>query len=452
MSHARLVFLGISILALSRAGVARADGAFPDSLNILLPPDRPSEMTLATNFGLISSEDGGASWTWACETPLVDMGVLYQLGPGVTPRMFSVSLSGLVFSDDAACGWTAASGDALAGKSLMDAFPDPHDAAHVLAIALTRNEGAGRFVALESRDGGATFAHTIYSSPADVTLTGIEVSRSDPRVIYLAGLTLPALTPRVTRSGDGGATWTVQDLGAKLGTIERVRLVAVDPVDPNKVFLRVALPGMGEALAVVGGPDAAPTLPVSIPGGVLTSFVRMNSGTIMAAGIGEGATGMAFRSRDGGASFVQMPGPRRFRALAERQGKLFAAADNWRDDFALGVSDDEGTTWRGLMRYGDVRAVKPCVDETCRALCRQEAALNVWPASVCSDAAPGGGGRPDGGATPRVDDAGPPGGGCATSPGGPSAAGTLAAVIFFLKLSGGPARRRGRAPRETPGT
>src|SRR5262245_60647608 len=51
---------------LASAETAHANGALPASLGILLPADKPQEVVLATNFGLIISRDAGATWLWTC--------------------------------------------------------------------------------------------------------------------------------------------------------------------------------------------------------------------------------------------------------------------------------------------------------------------------------------------------------------------------------------------------
>ena len=48
---------GLALLAF--AGRAAANGAFPDSDAVMVPVDRPQQIMLATNFGLIISDDGG---------------------------------------------------------------------------------------------------------------------------------------------------------------------------------------------------------------------------------------------------------------------------------------------------------------------------------------------------------------------------------------------------------
>ena len=60
---------------------ATADGAFPDSLSVLVPAGHPHEIVLATNFGPLISEDDGATWSWVCEQAIALLVSLYQVGP-----------------------------------------------------------------------------------------------------------------------------------------------------------------------------------------------------------------------------------------------------------------------------------------------------------------------------------------------------------------------------------
>src|SRR4029079_12992443 len=116
------------------ARAARADGAFPDSQSIMTPEARPHAIRLATNFGIISSDDDGQTWVWSCEQPETNNGSLYQIGPAPTNRLFTVSSEGLAFSDSDSCGWSLARG-AVAGMTVLDVFPDPTNASRVLAVA-----------------------------------------------------------------------------------------------------------------------------------------------------------------------------------------------------------------------------------------------------------------------------------------------------------------------------
>ena len=83
----RLTGLSAAVVAVAMtlpAVGAHANGAFPDSLNILTPATLPHETLLATNFGLVMSFDGEQTWTWSCEQTLNSFATLYQMG--ASPR------------------------------------------------------------------------------------------------------------------------------------------------------------------------------------------------------------------------------------------------------------------------------------------------------------------------------------------------------------------------------
>ena len=69
----------LAALAIAAPARARADGAFPAGEAVLLPADRPQEIILATNFGLVISEDAGQTWSWSCERDDSAFAILYQL-------------------------------------------------------------------------------------------------------------------------------------------------------------------------------------------------------------------------------------------------------------------------------------------------------------------------------------------------------------------------------------
>ncbi|HVR62192.1 MAG TPA: sialidase family protein [Polyangia bacterium] len=361
-----------------------ANGAFPDSLGILLPADRPSEILLSTNFGIISSEDGGKTWAWSCEQVSSNLAQFYQLGPPPTDRMFAVSSSGLIFSDDGSCGWSVAGGTAKTSL-VTDYFPDPRDSMHVLAIALpntTNLEAEGIYA---SNDGGATFGEPAYKAPIMGGLTGIEIARSDPHVVYAAMYESPGIHPRIIHSGDGGLTWDPPiDIEQYIGP-SSYRIIAVDPDDPQKVYLRVQEP-LRESLAISDDGGQTFAEPVHFPV-QMTAFARLAGGTILVAGTQADNQGtvmpLGYRSTDGGKTFSSWATPT-LRGLAERNGKLYAAADNTKDPFALGVSTDEGMTFTRLMKFSDVAGIKSCVQASCAKSCTTLAMQQLWSASICS--------------------------------------------------------------------
>jgi hypothetical protein len=432
------VALAVAAAALALAPeLARANGAFPESQALLLPADRPLEIVLATNFGLVISEDGGASWQWTCERPETSMGALYGLGPPPDDRLFSLSPDvGLAVSSDGSCSWRR-SGGALTALLASDYFPDPTDPTRVLAVAgPAADAGAGPPAVYVSRDRGETFdSLPSFTAPDGAALTGVEVARNDPRIVTLAML-LPGAHPALVRSVDGGASWTMIDVEAALGP-NLFRIVAVDPIDPDVVVLRVLAPG-GDVLAITHDGGTSFVTPVTVPGGSLSAYLRLASGTLLVAGLvrsvtdaGIVATGFAWRSIDGGLTFQDWtltPQPRLL-ALAERAGRLYLAGMNYADRWAIAISTDEGATIQPLATYDQVSAIKACAMQACQASCDSQAGVKIWAPDVCTATPPDG-----------ATDAGPgPGGaggcGCRQTPDADTGICPLAAMLLLFFIS-----------------
>jgi len=444
VAHLACIFAGLALFA--RPAPARADGAFPASDKVLLPADRPMQIVLSTNFGLIISDDGGTSWQWTCERPQTSMAVGYAVGPPPADRMYALSDVGLAISDDGSCSWHLAGG-ALAAMLPSDYFPDPTDATHVLAIARPMSDAgvAGDAAVYESADGGDTFAATpLYVAPAGDLLVGVEIARADPQVIYLA-LAAPGPHPLIARSDDGGAHWTTFDAEPALGAATAT-IVAVDPADANVVYLR-ELGGGGDRLAVSRDGGMTFTTPITVMGGSLSAFARLASGTVLVAGLvpGDGGTsaGVGWRSVDGGVTFQDWtltPAPR-LHALAERGGVLYLAGENYQENgWALAVSTDEGQTLQPIARYDQVSAVKACVAAACQDSCDEQAGRHIWAPEVCNPTPADAGA--DAGHAPK------PSSGCgceaAGAPGGREIA-VLCALAFTVLGSAARRRRRGRS-------
>ncbi|HEV3031136.1 MAG TPA: sialidase family protein [Polyangia bacterium] len=374
----------------------RADGAFPDSLTIVVPADRPHRLALATNFGLISSDDDGAAWSWVCEGPLTSCSTLYSASAAPVDRLYALSADRLVFSDDDACDWSVAGGAVSAG-GVVDAFPLAQDGQRVLAV-LSPN-GVGRqttYTVVESRDGGTTFGAAIYVAASGDLVTGVEASRTDASTIYVTLVAGPTSAPAVAVTRDGGAHWSTTDLSVTLGAQSSIGLVAVDRANPGRVFLRVGMLA-GDGLGVFDVASGAVTVPLMFTGGLMTAFVQTAEGPLVAAGRIPSGASLA-RSLDGGASWQPVSAAPNARALAERDGKIYVAADDIADGYALGVSADLGVTFAPLMRFDQVGSIAPCARAACQSTCQNQVALGLWPAATCTAApergpqAAGGGG------------------------------------------------------------
>ncbi|HXU04816.1 MAG TPA: sialidase family protein [Polyangia bacterium] len=377
---------------LTGAGRALANGALPASYGILLPADKPEEVVLATNFGMIISDDGGKSWLWTCERPETSFGYLYGVGPAPRDRFYALSPdAGLAFSDDGSCTWQTAGG-ALSGLVASDFFVDRTNADRVLAVAASVDADSGDIgppSVFSSTDGGATFLATpLYTAPTGAIIVSIEIARKNPMVIYVAMYTTPDRHPRLLRSDDGGQTWMDRDVEPGLGANE-FRILTVDPDDADVLYLRVVAPGM-EMVAVTRDAGATFTTPVTVAKGSLSAFARLASGTVLVGALinldGGGMNGTAYRSTDGGKTFgpwTLSPQPH-ILGLAERDGVLYIAGKNYSDGWALSTSHDEGATIQTLSTYGDVHGIKPCAKAMCGDQCTLVAMQAVWTNDVCT--------------------------------------------------------------------
>jgi hypothetical protein len=441
---ALLVALLVALLP-PLGGEARANNGVPGSLGVLLPLDKPQEIGLATSFGLILSDDGGTTWSWTCEQAATSMADVYVVGPPPLDRFFARSRSlgtGLGYSDDESCGWQSAGG-ALAGLTISDFFPDASNPMHVLAAAapLVDAGGTGAVSLFVSTDGGATFGgKPLYTAAAGAAIVGIEIARSDPRVIYLTTYTVGSggYDPVLVRSVDGGGSWTPTDLVAPLGSAI-VRILAVDPADANLVYLR-ATGAAGETLAVTRDGGTTFATPLTIVNGAVSAFARLASGTVLVgalinfAGDGGGTVGTGYRSTDGAMSFQSwtlQPEPHLV-GLGERvvngQSTLYLSGKNYSDGWALAVSTDEGTTVTPVMRYDQVAGIRSCVQQICRDTCNYEEMQAIWDPGVCAAGDAG------------TRDAGPPGppasSGCHCAAGEPRGRGaSLGWTVWLLLMS-----------------
>jgi hypothetical protein len=323
------------------------------------------------------SDDDGQTWTWTCEQTNTTNAGLYQVGAPPRDRLFALSGDGLAFSDDQSCSWNLVDGNAFMNGIINDAFPDPTNADHVLALGVT---GSGASQVVASTNGGSSFDTTIYTAPTGAALTGVEIARGNPQVLYVALFQTPDVHPALVRSDDGGAHWNQPiDLEAMLGAVT-FRIIAIDPTNPDRLFVRV-LAGFTNLLGI--SEDGGRTFATPVTLDVMSAFVRLTDGTLLVAGQ-KGADWVAYRSTDGGKRFVPWANAPRIRALAERAGKLFVSADNILDGFALATSTDAGQTLRPLLTFNQVKAVRACVQAACAVSCDTQVSLKVWSADVCS--------------------------------------------------------------------
>ena len=457
-----LIAFGLGLTAAPRA--AHANGAFPDAQSILTPAARPQEISLVTNFGLVVSQDAGRTWLWSCEQAANSLGYLYQYGPAPRTRLFAIANQSLIFSDNGTCGWQVAAGK-VTDLGVTDFFPDPSNADRVLAVAFDYTTTA--YSVLQSNDGGVTFTTALYTGAAKESIDGVEIARSDPKTIYLTNRTAVANVPQLGHSSDAGATWQFTDLSPTLGA-GTASIIAVDPTNPQTILLLFKGAVQSLALSRDGGRTVTVSLAAAM-GAYFTSSTRTSTGAILVGGVDASTTPNLFRSLDGGVTFQKVANqPPSIRGLSVRGAQVFAAADNFGDGYALGVSSDDGMTWQPMMSYGQVAAIVACQKASCQMICDAEVTLDLWDAKVCSADPPppaadggatsdagthdgGSGGATAGGQAGQGGQTHPAstGGGCAIAPGAASLSwlGALVGLAALARRRRRPYQRARRSPR-----
>jgi hypothetical protein len=414
-------------------------------MRILLPAGQPGKIMLGTNFGLVVTSDGGARWTLVCEEAIASGGEnvnQYLLVPPPASTLYAVAVNQVAVSGDSGCTWAPAGG-VWTDPFITDAFPDPTDPARVFALALVRTgQGWSASSLFRSLDGGRSFGAALFQAGQGLLLTGVESAASAPQTIYLTEFGNPAggVASSLERSADGGGTFHQVDLLASLGDGEP-RLAAVDPGDPGVVYYRV-VGATGDKLAISrdGGGTARVALTVDGP---LTAFLRRGDGTLLVGSKLQGA----FISHDGGQTFGPWAGAPRLRALGERDGVLYAVADNVADGFAVASSTDEGKTWTPRLRFQDLCGIADCspaLRVTCQAAWLRLVDLLGITAS-CAGAPPAADGAVDG--PSQAPPAAPHGCACASDGRRPDAGLLLLPLALFIALKivvFRPRARRGR--------
>ena len=323
---------GAGCCALFAAGAARADGgAFPTIERLSFSPTDPDVVVAAATYGVLLSRDHGRTWSYLCPAalgipPLADAFPKLEItaaGALLATTSPFPSAGGLDRSTDFGCNWSCASTAFLLSEFDVAVRPDaPHSAVALVAPEVVTDGGRLPMQLLQSADDGATWS--ALGAPIDATAFGTEVAvaPSDPQRLYVAAVRgfAPTRTASVFASTDGGARWVEHTIPWFDGGSENsIGIAAVDPADPNRVYLT--------STATLGGGGGTTAIYLTTDGAA--SFAAMATFSVP-------SSGPAF------------PGERAALALSRDGSKIYAGTTQ--DGFFVGLRGD--TTLRKTSKLG----------------------------------------------------------------------------------------------------
>lgn len=422
-----LAFVAVSAVS----SVASANGRFPYANHLVVDPSDAKHVVVRTTYGMIQTFDSGTSWKWVCEQS-VGYGGAFDPAIAVsgTGREIVGLFDGLTTSADRGCSYQPASEAFLQKQFLIDFVVQPTDPKHVVGMTSTGSSSGFHVVLAESKDGGATWSQLGDALPLDFNSETLEIAPSRPERLYLSGVSGEPRAGVIFKSDDAGKTWIRSSFDLKGGLAPY--LAAVDPKDPQIVYVRL------DGDSTMGQGDS---LWRSADGGATWTQIGQTKGEMLGFALSPDGSKVAFGGPSDGVwlTSTTSSSPAKTSAIGARcltwaAAGLYACANEYPDGFTVGLSNDEGKTFKPLNHLAVLSPLECAAPTSTGSLCPKE-----WPkiqATIGTDDA----GTSDAGPTPTPappsDD---PSCGCST-PG--RATGALAGMGTLFGLILGFARRK----------
>lgn len=360
----RRLAITLTVLTVYAPRTAHANGRFPAAQTIVTTPGSgDGAIFLRTTFGVLVSHDAGKTWQWMCEQALGFSGTwdppLAVTGDG---KLWVGLSDGLRSTMD---GCDGAVSPALAGEYVADLTTDPKG---TQLVALTSTPSKEAHVIYLDKSG---HGEVVRGGVAHMRMETVEIAPSRPSRFYATG-SPEGKGPRAHffRGERGGE---MVELHPTLPFDGRLFIAAIDPKNPDRVFVRVLhAEGSDVLLTEDGGKTFRSVLHM---GSSMFGFAKSEDGALYWAGSGNPADGI-WRSRDRGLTWAQVNRLRVY-CLHAQGDKLYACSSPYgaAGSFAVAVSKDEGTTFQTLNGFVDVQGPIAC-DGGLGAACAEK-----WPAT-----------------------------------------------------------------------
>ena len=338
-----LLVLGLTLVS----PAARANGRYPIANQLVVSPSDPTRLVLRTTFGLVLSEDQGASFSWVCEKAA---GFVNNEDPPVEVTadnsIFVASSQALSISHDGGCAWQKS----LEDLTIVDADVDQSQPKRAIAIASLYIDGGTRSGLEETLDNGNSW-HSLGADFEGLPAT-VALAPSAPGRIYASGTSTVDLTPLISTSDDNGAHW--QSYPLEIENITVPFLGAVDPKHPEVVYVR-APTALGTDVLVVSHDFGQHFTTIFKAKGGLYGFALSPDGTRVAVGGPSDPLSVA-STADYEFKAVNELAPL---CLKWSDAGLYACADEAKSGFSLGLSTDDGAHFEARFHKPEL-TLKAC--------------------------------------------------------------------------------------------
>ncbi len=233
----------LMVAAALHTAPARANGRYPQAMQLAQDPSDPKRLWLRSTYGLVTSADQGVTWGLICEQAL-------GMDPnGVFDPMFGVHADGAVAiglqkgvkrSSDRGCRWQHVVPE-LEDSFVQDITVDVNDRRRGLALS-SYNDGTSYVLELWDTENNAASYTRVMRMEAHRYGRTVDAAPSNPNRVYLsvmnydlADSTKPG-APGILISNDRGKNWTPVDLPVPAGSDPYI--AAVHPTNADAVYVR----------------------------------------------------------------------------------------------------------------------------------------------------------------------------------------------------------------------
>jgi uncharacterized protein (TIGR03382 family) len=382
----RLILLGALLAGF--AGSALANGRAPGSSTINFQRGNESHIAAGMTFGIVLSQDNGATWSWMCEDA-IGYGGNYDPDYAFTASgsIFATTFDGLKVNRDG-CVYGAS---VLSPGAPTRFFSTVTVASDGTIYAANTDEADGKIY--KSTDDGVTFPTSAAIAGSTKTWwQSLEVAPSDPSVVYLSGYRFISGQPKdffLLRSANAGTSFTAlpgsgtsTPNGIAVMSSSVIEIAGISKTNPDVVYVRVTLSDNAITDTIYrstnGGQSWTKILELQ---GAIAFVVRAN-GDLVAGTQAKGSYVSTNQGGNGviGTDWAELVNAPHINCLGENSaGEVWACTQNYgavplTDEFGI-MKSTNLITWTGVLKFQDLKEPTTCPSGTVQ---KDKCDTNLW--------------------------------------------------------------------------